>query len=81
MIGSESKWAEYKRAEREKHKEIGQCPKMSKKNPIEIDTDTRDKEEKSEFWENWNKSQVKKSMKISKLEDLNIANRNNQVLE
>ena len=81
MIGSESKWAEYKRVERKKDKEIGQCPKMSKKNPIEIDTDTRDKEEKSEFWENWNKSQVKKSMKISKLEDLNIANRNNHVLE
>ena len=81
MIGSESKWAEYKRAEREKHKEIGQCPNMSKKSPIEIDIDTRDREEKNEFWENWNKSQVKKSMKISKLEDLNIANRNNQVLE
>lgn len=36
MIGSESKWAEYKRNQRAK-KEIGLCPKMSKKIPIDIE--------------------------------------------
>lgn len=36
MIGSESKWAEYKRNQRAK-KEIGHCPKVSKKIPIDIE--------------------------------------------
>jgi predicted phage replisome organizer len=37
MIGSESKWASYKRIERQKKTEIGHCQKMSKKIPIELD--------------------------------------------
>lgn len=46
MIGSETKWAKIKREQREKKKkiiEIGQCPKLSKESPIEIDID-KDKE-------------------------------------
>ncbi len=35
----------------------------------------------SEKWQKWNEDAVKKQMQIDKLEDLNIANRNNQVLE
>lgn len=37
MIGSESKWAQYKRVQRNQKKEIGHCPKVSKKNPIDIE--------------------------------------------
>ena len=43
MIGSETKWAKIKREQREKEKEnleIGQCPKLSNKSPIETDTKT-----------------------------------------
>ncbi|MCT7471195.1 phage replisome organizer N-terminal domain-containing protein [Aliarcobacter cryaerophilus] len=76
MIGSESKWAEYKRAEREKHKEIGQCPKMSKKSPIEIDIELE-----SEKWQKWNDQQIQKQIKTDRLENLNLASRDNQVLE
>ncbi|DAB33205.1 MAG TPA: hypothetical protein CFH82_11760 [Sulfurospirillum sp. UBA12182] len=42
MIGSESKWAEYKRNQRAK-KEIGHCPKMSKNIPIDIDKERDNK--------------------------------------
>ena len=76
MIGSESKWAEYKRAERTKHKEIGQCPKMSKKSPIEIDIELE-----SEKWQKWNDQQIQKQIKTDRLENLNLASRDNQVLE
>lgn len=38
MVGSETKWAGYKRIER---KEIGQSPKKSKNSPIEIERDIR----------------------------------------
>ena len=85
MVGSETSWAEKKREYRDKKTMSSNCPdNLNKKQGHvrqEIELDNRDREEKNEFWENWNKSQVKKSMKISKLEDLNIANRNNQVLE
>jgi len=38
MIGSESKWAQYKRVQRQvQKKEIGHCPKVSKKIPIDIE--------------------------------------------
>ena len=40
-----------------------------------------DDEDEAEKWEKWDKDQIKKQMEIDKLEDLNIANRNNQVLE
>jgi len=44
MIGSESKWAKYKRLEREKKAEIGHCPKMSKKIPIDIELEKESKQ-------------------------------------
>ena len=45
LIGSESKWANYKRVEREKRKEIGHCPndvqKMSiQSKSVELELDT-----------------------------------------
>lgn len=52
MIGSESKWAKYKRLEREKKAEIGHCPKMSKKIPIdiELEKELKQKPTKSSFF-------------------------------
>ena len=80
MIGSESKWANYKRVERSKKEQIGQCPNMSKKSPIEID-----KEIESEKYEKLNqqllKKQLTKDLKIGKLENLSEANIYNQVIE
>jgi hypothetical protein len=76
MIASESKWAEYKRVERKKDKEIGQCPKVSKKSPIEIDIELE-----SEKWQKWNDQQIQKQIKTDRLENLNLASRDNQVLE
>ena len=40
-----------------------------------------DSEEEAEKWRKWNENEIKKDMKTSKLEELAIANRNNQVLE
>ncbi|MFA7083915.1 MAG: phage replisome organizer N-terminal domain-containing protein [Arcobacteraceae bacterium] len=37
MVGAESKWANYKRVERENKKHIGHCPKESKKSQIDIE--------------------------------------------
>lgn len=55
MVGSESKWAKYKRIEREKKKEIGQCPKQSKKIPIEIEKELEieNKETDNSEYTNW----------------------------
>lgn len=35
----------------------------------------------SEKWQKWNEEQIQKQIKIDKLEDLNLASRDNQVLE
>ena len=40
-----------------------------------------DDEDEAEKWRKWDEDAIKKQMQIDKLEDLNIANRNNQVLE
>lgn len=37
MIGNETKWAEYKRVERQNKAEIGHCPNESKKIPIKLE--------------------------------------------
>ncbi|MCT7536975.1 phage replisome organizer N-terminal domain-containing protein [Aliarcobacter butzleri] len=80
MIGSESKWAEYKRVEREKYKEIGQCPKLSKKSQIEIE-----KELEAEKYEKLNEyllnSQILKDRQKNRDENLSQANRKNQIVE
>ncbi|WWW12454.1 Lin1244/Lin1753 domain-containing protein [Arcobacter cryaerophilus gv. pseudocryaerophilus] len=40
-----------------------------------------DDEDEAEKWQKWNDQQIQKQIKIDKLENLNIANRDNQVLE
>ena len=40
-----------------------------------------DDEDDAEKWRKWDEDEIKKQMQIDKLEDLNLANRNNQVLE
>lgn len=81
MVGSETSWAEKKREYRNKKTMSSNCPhnfeikRGQVRQEIEIDI----REQKNEFWKNWNENEVKKSMKISKLEDLSLANRDNQV--
>ena len=41
----------------------------------------KDKEEETEKWQKWNDQQIQKQIKIDKLENLNLASRDNQVLE
>lgn len=40
-----------------------------------------DDEDEAEKWRKWDEDAIKKQMKIDKLENLNLANRDNQVLE
>ena len=85
MVGSETSWAEKKRDYRNKKTMSSNCPdNLNKKQGHvrqEIELDNRDREEKNEFWENWNKSQVKKQIKTDRLENLNIASRDNQIFD
>lgn len=82
MIGSESKWANYKRVERSKKEQIGQCPNKSKKSPIEIEIE---KDIESEKYEKLNedllKKQILKDKKNEKLENLAQANAHSLVIE
>jgi hypothetical protein len=81
MVGSETSWAEKKREYRDKKTMSSNCPDNFeiKRGYVrqEIEIDTIDK--KSEFWKKWNENEVRKSMRISKLVDLSIANRDNQI--
>jgi predicted phage replisome organizer len=53
MVGSETKWAELKRNQRTKNKQIGHCPTSVPKSPIEIEPD-REKEIESDLeYTNW----------------------------
>ncbi len=79
MIGSESKWANYKRVERSKKEQIGQCPNMSKKSPIEIEIDT-DNEKWQKINEMMQNKQFSKDKRNEKLENLNQANIHTQVI-
>ena len=47
---------------------------MSKKSQIEIELE-------SEKWQKWNDQQIQKQIKTDRLENLNLASRDNQVLE
>ncbi|MCT7584632.1 phage replisome organizer N-terminal domain-containing protein [Aliarcobacter butzleri] len=80
MIGSESKWANYKRVKRSKKEQIGQCPNMSKKSPIEIEKDIE-----SEKYQKLNdaliQKQISKDKKNERLENLAQANIHSQVIE
>ena len=53
--------------------------KEKKKNK-KINNNNRDKED-NEFLENFNENQIKKAMQISKLEELAIAGKDNQVFD
>ena len=80
MIGSESKWANYKSVERSKKEQIGQCPNMSKKSPIEIEKDIEN-EKYEKLNEDLLKKQILKDKEIEKLENLAQANTHTQVIE
>ena len=54
------------------------CPTINKLINKSIN---KDYEEEPEKWRKWNENEVRKDMQKSKLEELAIANRNNQVLE
>ena len=54
------------------------CPTINKLINKSIN---KDYEEEAEKWRKWNENEVRKDMQKSKLEELAIANRNNQVLE
>ena len=55
--------------------------KEKKKNKNkEINNNNRDKED-NEFLENFNENQIKKAMEISRLEELAIAGKDNQVFD
>jgi len=79
MIGSESKWANYKRVERNKKEQIGQCPKVSKKSPIEIEKDIE-----SEKWQKINEmmqnKQFARDRKNEKLQNLEAQKKENEIL-
>lgn len=80
MVGSETSWAEKKREYRDKKTMSSNCPdNLNKKQghvrqEIEIELE-------SEKWQKWNYQQIQKQIKIDKLENLNLANKDNQVLE
>lgn len=79
MIGSESKWANYKRVERIKKEQIGQCPKKSKKNTIEIEKDIE-----IEKWQKINEmmqnKQFARDRKNEKLQNLESQKKENEIL-
>lgn len=78
MIGSETKWANYKRVERNKKEQIGQCPKKSKKSPIEIEIDIEQLQELNEFLL---EKQINRDKLNDKLEKLAQADKNNEIQE
>ncbi|MCT7433765.1 DUF4373 domain-containing protein [Aliarcobacter cryaerophilus] len=47
----------------------------------EIKEINKDDEEEAEKWRKWNENEVRKDMRISKLEDLSSANRDTQIIE
>ena len=54
------------------------CPTINKLINKSIN---KDDEEEAEKWRKWNENEIQKDMRISKLEELAIADKNNQVLE
>ncbi len=53
------------------------CPTINKLINKSIN---KDDDEEAEKWRKWNKNEIQKNMRISKLEDLAIADKNNQVI-
>ncbi len=54
------------------------CPTINKLINKSIN---KDDDEEAEKWRKWNENEIQKDMRISKLEELAIADKNNQVLE
>ena len=76
MVGSETAGAERVRKHRAKNTKTLHC----NTNVINCNTEI-EIELEGEKWQKWNDQQIQKQIKIDKLENLNIANRDNQVLE
>ena len=76
MVGSETSGAERVRKHRAKNTKTLHC----NTNVINCNTEL-ELELESEKWRKWDEDAIKKQMQIDKLEDLNLANRDNQVLE
>ena len=76
MVGSETASAERVRKYRLKNTKPLQC----NNNVINCNTEI-EIELESEKWQKWNDQQIQKQIKIDKLENLNLASRDNQVLE
>ena len=60
---------------------VVQQNKVKKSKVKKIKEINKDDEEEAEKWRKWNENEVRKDMRISKLEDLSSANRDNQVIE
>ena len=60
---------------------VVQQSKVKKSKVKKIKEINKDDEEEAEKWRKWNENEVRKDMRISKLEDLSSANRDNQVIE
>ncbi|WP_418186526.1 DUF4373 domain-containing protein [Aliarcobacter lanthieri] len=60
---------------------VVQQSKVKKRKVKKIKEINKDDEEEAEKWRKWNENEVRKDMRISKLEDLSYANRDNQVIE
>ena len=58
-----------------------QQSKVKKSKVKKIKEINKDDEEEAEKWRKWNENEVRKDMRISKLEDLSSANRDKQVIE
>lgn len=82
MIGSESKWANYKRVERSKNEKIGQCPEMSKKSQIDIETEKDIEREKyNKLNEILINKQISKDIRRIRDENLALQTRDNELIE
>ena len=60
---------------------VVQQSKVKKSKVKKIKEINKDDEEEAEKWRKWNENEIQKDMRISKLEELAIADKNNQVLE
>ena len=60
---------------------VVQQSKVKKSKVKKIKEINKDDEEEAEKWRKWNENEVRKDMRISKLEDLSSANRDTQIIE
>jgi hypothetical protein len=60
---------------------VVQQSKVKKSKVKKIKKINKDDEEEAEKWRKWNENEVRKDMRISKLEDLSSANRDTKIIE